>query len=185
MPRTVRTQLARRVWAAACGCDHAHTLEGQPCSSAPIPRHGWWLTRACSECRCVTQLAKREQERRGLEMQLSEVVSHVREHEKAFVGEQSAWGRGGRRDSASTSPPSSKNPSPRVKGALGGGSVALPAVHAASVLPQPLPMPPRVGGQRAVDASHWPSSQMSTSARTSPRDPVGSPHLRMAKVALD
>ncbi|KOO22782.1 hypothetical protein Ctob_001371 [Chrysochromulina tobinii] len=131
-------------------------------------------------------LARRDTERRALEIQLAEVVSRVREHEKAFLGEQPLWllkeikdaareareprrERSPRADLPPPLPPSTataQTPSPRW-------GIALPTVHAAA-------MPVRPGPTR--EAAGTPRSRRQL-ARVKPPPIAGSMPPRQAEAA--
>jgi len=130
-------------------------------------------------------LAKRDNERRALELQLAEVVSRVREHEKAFLGEQPMWlikemkdsardarDRGRERSPRLEPPPppmppmaSSQTPSPRW-------GVALPTVHAASMPVRPsFKEPPQAAYQGPSPRNRKRQQGLQRAAGSAPAEP--------------
>ena len=114
---------------------HTRTIAYPPACDAQVhadAKHAQLEDSVASHAR---QGARREHERRGLEMQLGEVLARVREHEKGVVGEQPSWAR--------TLPRPDLTPSGlRAMTPRGGPGLSLPIVHAAA-----LPVP-RVLGRR-------------------------------------
>ena len=145
------------------------------------------------------QLAKRDAERRALEMQLAEVISRVREHERALIGEQPLWAmdaakeapgharsRGGAQRKSISAREMVINTTATVTYPTPRWGIALPAVHAASLPVRPAdppalraqPSPRRQRKQRQVrlpSPHHRPPANSPTAeavaARQRPPDP--------------